>query len=870
MSDEVNSGDQSPDQAQAAQPLPYAELIDQIVDRLDQFFSEHLRTLLSNTDEYLFDSANHASSIDQQNRLFEFMNELRGYRETLEARFFEEINVYLNPISEQPKLPKKKQKKQQGGQLSLVGNDEMDEMVAMTTITSKATTDFSEQIGHLTARMQQIALHNNTMFHPEALKPVQVCDAFRDALLDSGFANENKLVLYKQFDRAVIRNIKDLYDELNQMMIDAGILPDIELGGHIGHADGGYDHYEEDVVEDVGEELPGEDSPPPSPPPMGGYSGGPRIGPGRGAGGYRAPAGGSPTANGYAAGAPQGGAPAGGAPAGGSAPAGGAPAGAGYSGGPRIGPGRAGGSYADALAPAATAGPIPGEDGGDAASGGDAPQGSFGGMPLSQVQQSIRDFVGGVPTDSDASAGPGGGGGGGYYSHRDVVDALSNMQVSTDITSTKLEFNAGAIKKAVLSTIGEKEGGVVNKRVNQVSEKTIDFIKLIFDAIIDDKSITDAIKTLLLSLQIPVIKAAMLDAEFFVDDQHPARQLLDKIAEAGVGVSEHSDPVYKEIQAVVTKLLKDYKEDVEAFTEALESLIKITEDIYSKAREREEEAQRQVKHAHARNVVLQEIRKITLGKELPQGIRTLVLKVWPSLMFNHYLRAGKANDEWVELLMILAKIIDSVQPVTSRAELEELGLTHEDIVNATETKLLKRSKSKDLVSKVIADLRTTYEELMQARDLPEETPEGAPSEAANEAVGEAESEAGEAATEEFAAIDHEEMAAAESEPEAEEAAEDPELAAKRKIGMLPNDVQPGAWFIVYNGEDKPVRRLKLAVILIQDATLVFVDHLGNVVIEKDAEQFAGEMERGLSGMIMQHSVFDHALKSALGSIGSLP
>ena len=83
-------------------------------------------------------------------------------------------------------------------------------------------------------------------------------------------------------------------------------------------------------------------------------------------------------------------------------------------------------------------------------------------------------------------------------------------------------------------------------------------------------------------------------------------------------------------------------------------------------------------------------------------------------------------------------------------------------------------------------------------------------------------------------------------------------------------MQPGAWFIVYNGEDKPVRRLKLAVILIQDATLVFVDHLGNVVIEKDAEQFAGEMERGLSGMIMQHSVFDHALKSALGSIGSLP
>jgi hypothetical protein len=47
---------------------------------------------------------------------------------------------------------------------------------------------------------------------------------------------------------------------------------------------------------------------------------------------------------------------------------------------------------------------------------------------------------------------------------------------------------------------------------------------------------------------------------------------------------------------------------------------------------------------------------------------------------------------------------------------------------------------------------------------------------------------------------------------------------------------------------------------------VFVDHLGNVVIEKDAEYFTEELERGLSGVIMQHSVFDHALKSALSSI----
>jgi hypothetical protein len=39
-----------------------------------------------------------------------------------------------------------------------------------------------------------------------------------------------------------------------------------------------------------------------------------------------------------------------------------------------------------------------------------------------------------------------------------------------------------------------------------------------------------------------------------------------------------------------------------------------------------------------------------------------------------------------------------------------------------------------------------------------------------------------------------------------------------------------------------------------------------VVIEKDAGIFTDEIDKGLSGLIMQHSVFDHALHAALETI----
>lgn len=324
------------------------------------------------------------------------------------------------------------------------------------------------------------------------------------------------------------------------------------------------------------------------------------------------------------------------------------------------------------------------------------------------------------------------------------------------------------------------------------------------------------------------------------------------------------------------KLLTDYNEDVVAFSVALEELNALTEEIYRKARVAEMASQKAVKMAHAKNMVLQEIRKVTLGKELPLGVRTLVLKIWPSMMFNHYLKQGKANDEWVELLMILQKIIESVQPVSTLQALEELGLTHQDIIEATRSKLKGCKKKQAVLDQALADLQATYDELMANTDLPDEaaveTPAEAPDTSTAESVTQQKTpeETAEASESTAGAGDSEleiDQAAAQQAPEQEAESElTPEQVARQKVSRLPSGVSPGAWFIVYNGEDKPVRRLKLAVIMMQEAVLVFVDHLGNVVIEKDAEVFAEEIEKGLSGLIMQHSVFDHALSNALQSI----
>ncbi len=836
------------------QPRYYAELIDAIISQLENYFSSSLDELFQKTDDYLFKAADEATSTAEQNSLFECMNAVRDNKKSIQQGFVDELSFYLQPMGDLDKLPEKKPVKK-NEELGLVEQNEMDEMVLLTTISSKAAMEHAESVNHLVARFKELGKYNDHIFHGEALEPKRLCDAMHEAVSKTELIDENKLVVYRFFDKTLIKEVGTLYEALNNLLIEQGILPEINFSGAAPHFDGGGGYEEESFAGEPVEENPAEQANPSAPAPL---PPGARRAFGSGMQGYaghaqQAPPAAVPSQN-YQQGYPQG-APAGGGPPGyPQAPAGGPPPG--YSqgvpgGSVAAGPRRAFGSgmqgYAQGGAGQAAVPPMghgvqPGPQTGPAG------QAYSAGVPVNQVRQSIENFVGGAQSDVAP------GGGAGYYSQRQVMTALTGLQAPPeDLSQTPLVFDANQIKKAVLSSIGESEGGAVTKAVHQVSEKTIDFIKLIFDAIIDEESITDEIKTLLLSLQIPVIKAAMLDADFFVDDQHPARQLLDKIAEAGVGVSEHNDPVYIEIETVVRKLLNDYDDDVVAFSIALEELKELTEEIYRKARETEARSQQMVKMAHAKSIVLQEIRKITIGKELPEGIRTLVLKVWPSMMFNHFLKNGKANDEWVELLMILQKIIESVQPIDSNAALEELGLTYQDIVDATKSKLANCKKSVEIVKAVIRDLESTYENLMATSDL-------------SDADDVQESETPETSLDENDEESSIELAVEDAQAEVESEIESEEKISRQKIAALPDGVAPGAWFIVYNGEDKPVRRLKLAVILVHDASMVFVDHLGNVVIEKDAGVFVDEIEKGLSGLIMQHSVFDHALSAALDTI----
>ncbi|MDH5518447.1 MAG: DUF1631 domain-containing protein [Gammaproteobacteria bacterium] len=747
--------------------INYNELVSELKNTLNFQLKELFTSFFNNADTALFELANEAGNNEEQKQYFDLLHSIRTDKANLSRGLSDALRTYLKPVSALSPASKTAAT-DNDDELSLVSQDSMDELVLINTIAGKTFDKFSETIGNLEYRLDFLAEHTPMIFSKNALTPLHFCESFQQCITILELSTAEKLILYKLFDNEVANNLNILYDTLNNLLIDAGILPKVTLRApHTPHSNKPNQAKQGNDSAETGEDSTG------------------------------ASAVSAMSAN-------------------------------------DIHTSKLISKYGNR---------------------------NIGGYPIGHASKIIRDFIGSDTANAGSIEGDPQ-----FYGHKDVLSALTQMQ---GVTQSQIQsstppvierIDAAAIKQALLSTIASQQGGTITKQINQVIEKTIDFIKLIFDAIIDDNSISDTIKALLLSLQIPVIKASMLDQEFFVNDDHPARELLDKVAELSVGVTEHTDPLYIELHAIIKSLLTDYLNDINAFVVALDKVKAIIERQKSAAEEKEQEAKQQVQKEHARKIVLWELRKSTLEKKLPSLVHKLVLKLWPTLMFNHYIKHGKQNDSWVSLVTTLSEIIDSVQQPTNAAEYKFLRDNHEDITTRVENRLLHSKRAKEHTPEVLQGLRETYIQLLDTRAFDEAllSPELSTMPVMDTPIGN--NDADRKAHEK----DHDQTFTQDQLKQNQSLPDEP-VDLREKLQLLPSEVRPGVWFQI-TLDNQHTRRLKLSVIIMEEALLVFVDHNGERVVEKDAETFAEDLKNGNAQIIMHHSVFDHALGSVFNNI----
>ncbi|MBC3881391.1 DUF1631 family protein [Undibacterium sp. LX40W] len=131
---------------------------------------------------------------------------------------------------------------------------------------------------------------------------------------------------------------------------------------------------------------------------------------------------------------------------------------------------------------------------------------------------------------------------------------------------------AGAQNAVRLSQIRQEMPNVFHTGVER---HTFDLLSHVFDGVFGNQDIPDPIKDLIGLLQVPVLKAALMDKDFFFQDSHPARRLIELLSKYSVSLDPEKgqeDPLFQAMQRNVIRVQKEFDQQLSLFDEVVNDL----------------------------------------------------------------------------------------------------------------------------------------------------------------------------------------------------------------------------------------------------------------------------------------------------------
>jgi hypothetical protein len=153
-----------------------------------------------------------------------------------------------------------------------------------------------------------------------------------------------------------------------------------------------------------------------------------------------------------------------------------------------------------------------------------------------------------------------------------LLGFLAGMQKNIFETQLDAGTITNSLSTAALANIkSQAPQGTLRK----VDEQTIDLLVKIFDIVFRDQSIPTEVKSLIGLLQVPVLKASLIDKDFFFKDDHPARRLIDLLSKTSLGWDQSKgteDPLYQTMKRNVTRIQQEYDQQVSVFSDVVSDL----------------------------------------------------------------------------------------------------------------------------------------------------------------------------------------------------------------------------------------------------------------------------------------------------------
>lgn len=766
-------------------------LLDGLQERT-AYFEGALGLLFDEVEQRLFKQADCARNNEQQARFFEAIREIKRGKSDMLPRFLIYLESNLATLDELPANQEQAVGRANRNQtkLELVDSRDLEISLAIQDIGNKTEIRHASTLYLLGHRLGVIA--GRAAFEPNdmPLGPLALARALQYALCELDLDQQDRINVFHDFDNVVMGTIGQFYENLNRYLAEQGVLPNLQFQAHKGPAQKPNTSKAPAAAkkEDADEEDASSEQ-----------ASGPS---------------GSPAA------APQ---------------FGGGPAGQQFA-GTRSAPGHSG-----AAAPRRPQGPAFPAD----------PSSSLSEQPDSQLFSSLRGLLAerrrslNIPSTTAPS---------GYMANReDLQSILGALQAGSaepiQQNGKSVPRNIGHVKQDLLNELRAKSPDGKAPVLAEEDSDTIDLVGMLFDYIGQNLASHSSSRELISKLQVPVLRSAISDKNFFTQRDHPARQLLNNVAEASalwMGDEETDSGLVDTMTSMVDRVSKEFTGDMSLMESLLDDLgrymsqvtrrAEITERRHidaAKGRERLDLSREQANSAITR--------LLKRGKPAPM-VRAVLEQAWTDVLALTLLRQGEDSQAYRRCLAVA----DQLMQIGSGSDVAKVeGTVREEVRNG----LLQVGLHSDEVEGVVAKLfdpasvekKTSHTELAHA--LKSKARLGGEAAPAGKTEKETEGDA----------------------PAKPLTAEEKDMV--QRIRTLPF----GTWFeFVTNQQGSAVRR-KLAWFSPVTGRCLFVNQRGARAEEKTVEQLAKDLVRGQVRLYKNESgsIIDRAWKAIMNKLQHL-
>ncbi len=154
-----------------------------------------------------------------------------------------------------------------------------------------------------------------------------------------------------------------------------------------------------------------------------------------------------------------------------------------------------------------------------------------------------------------------------------LIDMLKMLQSRMPEQFAASPSRPGAAHSGDVFYLPRLKASIPKGSLSRGDESTIDLLAKVFDTVFVDPNIPKEMRDLIQFLQIPVLKAALADKNFFFEEEHPARRMINLLSKMGLERRGTDDPLFKAMQRSVDKVGDDKAEDTAGlFTAAVAEL----------------------------------------------------------------------------------------------------------------------------------------------------------------------------------------------------------------------------------------------------------------------------------------------------------